>query len=271
MPHAQPRIEIRLRTSHSSRSSLARSRRPWHDKGRKRFTTLASRRQLFQYPTVSRHRYRFSVAAGMSLAEIVPDHQLEELGNAPDPPEDALHRVTSHLPPADGGRAAWVFLLGCFVIEMFLWGFPFSFGVLQDYYANHEPISAHTAGISAVGTTCSVGPEFSLSRPSANKSRASCTSQHPFCSLFFNAGRRSAVEARRLVSLLSVLQSPSRPLQHLSGNSFLHKASSMLLGAAFSTTLSSSSLTNGSYSARGLPLASCGLAAAVAASAALSS
>jgi hypothetical protein len=98
----------------------------------------------------------------MSLAENVPDHQLEELGNAPDPPEDALHTVTSHLPPADGGRAAWVFLSGCFVIEMFLWGFPFSFGVLQDYYANHEPISAHPAGVSAVGTTCSVGQEFSL-------------------------------------------------------------------------------------------------------------
>jgi len=34
-------------------------------------------------------------------------------------------------------------------------GFPFSFGVLQDYYTNHPPISLEPSGIAAVGTTCS--------------------------------------------------------------------------------------------------------------------
>jgi MFS family permease len=34
-------------------------------------------------------------------------------------------------------------------------GFPFSFGVLQDYYSTHEPFSSHPKGISAIGTTCS--------------------------------------------------------------------------------------------------------------------
>ena len=35
-------------------------------------------------------------------------------------------------------------------------GFPFSFGVLNDYYSNHKPFSTDSAGVSAVGTTCSV-------------------------------------------------------------------------------------------------------------------
>lgn len=60
------------------------------------------------------------------------------------------------LPPVDGGRAAWLFLLGCFVIELVLWGFPFSFGVFQVYYNTHPPISLESGSVSAIGTTCSV-------------------------------------------------------------------------------------------------------------------
>ena len=26
------------------------------------------------------------------------------------------------LPPVDGGRAAWLFMTGCFIIELVLWG-----------------------------------------------------------------------------------------------------------------------------------------------------
>jgi hypothetical protein len=37
---------------------------------------------------------------------------------------------------------------------MLLWGFPFSFGVLQAYYRTHPPISENTSGLSAVATTC---------------------------------------------------------------------------------------------------------------------
>ena len=62
---------------------------------------------------------------------------------------------TASLPRADGGPKAWLFLLGAFVIEMVLWGFPFSFGVLQNYYSTHDPFFTDPAGISAVGTTCS--------------------------------------------------------------------------------------------------------------------
>ena len=67
---------------------------------------------------------------------------------------------TASLPRADGGTKAWLFLLGAFAVEMVLWGFPFSFGVLQNYYSTHEPFDSHPAGISAVGTTCSGKCDF---------------------------------------------------------------------------------------------------------------
>ena len=94
----------------------------------------------------------------MALEEHFPDYHLHQLGNDRDrdPREGGSSAPVAHLPPADSGRDAWLFLFGSFMIEMFLWGFPFSFGVLQDYYTHHKPISLHPAGVSAVGTTCSV-------------------------------------------------------------------------------------------------------------------
>ena len=93
----------------------------------------------------------------MSRKEQFSEHQLSVLRIDADLQDGALPLTASSLPPTDGGWAAWLFLLGSFMIEMFLWGFPFSFGVLQDYYSTHLPISLHPAGVSAVGTTCSVG------------------------------------------------------------------------------------------------------------------
>lgn len=62
---------------------------------------------------------------------------------------------TSSLPPADSGKAAWLFLAGAFMIEALTWGFPFSFGVFQEHYTNHEPFSSKPHGIAAIGTTSS--------------------------------------------------------------------------------------------------------------------
>lgn len=55
-----------------------------------------------------------------------------EVGNpnskpSPDPNYKSYGTVNSDsslydIPPADGGRAAWLFLLGCFVLEGFVWG-----------------------------------------------------------------------------------------------------------------------------------------------------
>lgn len=60
----------------------------------------------------------------------------------------------SALPPVDGGWRAWSMLAAAFMVETLLWGFPFSFGVLQAYYRTHLPISGNTNGLSAVATTC---------------------------------------------------------------------------------------------------------------------
>jgi hypothetical protein len=40
------------------------------------------------------------------------------------------------LPPVDGGRKAWAFLLGATVIEVLVWGLPFSVGILHVYWTN---------------------------------------------------------------------------------------------------------------------------------------
>ncbi|KAK2612603.1 hypothetical protein QQS21_001375 [Conoideocrella luteorostrata] len=59
------------------------------------------------------------------------------------------------LPPVDGGKHAWFFLLACFFVEALTWGFPYSFGVFQDYYSTHEPF-AGSEQIPVIGT-CAMG------------------------------------------------------------------------------------------------------------------
>lgn len=80
--------------------------------------------------------------------------------------------TAQHLPPVDHGRAAYLFLLASFLIECILWGFPFSFGVLQEYYATHPPIAVNIRNLSAVGTTCSVS---FLSPPCSTRRFQCCT------------------------------------------------------------------------------------------------
>ncbi|KAH6681406.1 major facilitator superfamily domain-containing protein [Halenospora varia] len=63
------------------------------------------------------------------------------------------HGAEFSLPQADGGQDAWLFLASCFIIEALVWGFPFSFGVFQEYYSTHEPFSSKPSGIAAIGTT----------------------------------------------------------------------------------------------------------------------
>lgn len=47
--------------------------------------------------------------------------------------ESATHYA---LPPVDGGRRAWAFLAGATVVEMLVWGFPYSIGILHAYWSN---------------------------------------------------------------------------------------------------------------------------------------
>ena len=57
------------------------------------------------------------------------------------------------LPPADGGKDAWLFLAAAFLLEALVWGFPFSFGVFETYYSSYEPFASDSSGIAAIGTT----------------------------------------------------------------------------------------------------------------------
>ena len=74
------------------------------------------------------------------------------------------------LPDADRGKDAWLFLAGCFMVEALIWGehrvfllttgriadrigFPFSFGVFQEYYTTHEPFSSSPSGVAIIGTS----------------------------------------------------------------------------------------------------------------------
>ncbi|CZT45848.1 related to monocarboxylate transporter 2 [Rhynchosporium secalis] len=56
-------------------------------------------------------------------------------------------------PRVDGGRDAWLFLVACFVLEALIWGFSFSFGVFQAYYAKHPVFGKNPSGIAAIGTS----------------------------------------------------------------------------------------------------------------------
>ncbi|KAI0048508.1 MFS general substrate transporter [Auriscalpium vulgare] len=57
------------------------------------------------------------------------------------------------LAPVDGGIQAWTFVFCSFVLESLVWGFPFSFGVFQEWYLSHPPFdSASEASINAIGT-----------------------------------------------------------------------------------------------------------------------
>jgi hypothetical protein len=65
-------------------------------------------------------------------------HSLPELSGDLLPPP-TLHDPPSHassLPLADGGKDAWLFLLGATVMETLIWGLPFSVGVLHAYWTN---------------------------------------------------------------------------------------------------------------------------------------
>ncbi|KAK7984974.1 major facilitator superfamily domain-containing protein [Apiospora saccharicola] len=59
------------------------------------------------------------------------------------------------LPPVDRGKDAYLFLAAAWAIEALVWGFPFAFGIFQDYYSTHAPFEG-SPNISVIGT-CAMG------------------------------------------------------------------------------------------------------------------
>ncbi|OAL46661.1 MFS general substrate transporter [Pyrenochaeta sp. DS3sAY3a] len=96
---------------------------------------------------------------------------LSPQGNAVSGPRDEAtaevdgDRLLEHefsLPPVDGGKDAWLFLAAAFVLEVLVWGFPFAFGMFQEYYSSHAPF-AGSRNITIIGT-CAMGLMY-LSAP----------------------------------------------------------------------------------------------------------
>ncbi|KAK7421467.1 hypothetical protein QQX98_002166 [Neonectria punicea] len=86
--------------------------------------------------------------------------ELQHSDSSPDGPsgpegEESTRHEFSSLPRVDGGKDAWLFLAACFMIEALTWGFPFAFGVFQDYYSTHEPF-AGSSQIPVIGTCAMV-------------------------------------------------------------------------------------------------------------------
>ncbi|KAF2116347.1 major facilitator superfamily domain-containing protein [Lophiotrema nucula] len=58
------------------------------------------------------------------------------------------------LPPPDTGKAAWLVLAGCSLIQIPVWGYSVSFGVFQEYYSSHpEELGGDAGNVAVVGTT----------------------------------------------------------------------------------------------------------------------
>lgn len=70
--------------------------------------------------------------------------------------EDLPAVEPSNLPPADRGTQAWMYLMGAFVVETLVWGFPNSFGVFLGYYSKefHDEPGAELL-LPLAGTLCS--------------------------------------------------------------------------------------------------------------------
>jgi hypothetical protein len=103
--------------------------------------------------------------------------ELQQHDQQADQPRAGQHEFS--LPPADSGKDALLFLLAAFFVETLIWGkvsshwsflnsglfantvdlligFPFSFGIFQEYYSTHEPFVSKPYGIAAIGTTALV-------------------------------------------------------------------------------------------------------------------
>ncbi|KAF2463580.1 MFS general substrate transporter [Lindgomyces ingoldianus] len=81
--------------------------------------------------------------------------------------ESNLGSGTAHghefsLAPVDRGRDAWMFLTAAFMVEVLVWGFPFAYGLFQEFYSSHEPF-AGSKNIAVIGT-CAMGVMY-LSAP----------------------------------------------------------------------------------------------------------
>ncbi|KAF2404570.1 MFS general substrate transporter [Trichodelitschia bisporula] len=68
---------------------------------------------------------------------------------------EPAHITGRPVPPPDGGKDAWLFLIACFMFEATIWGFPYTFGIFQEHYSSN-PLFAGSKNIAVIGT-CGMG------------------------------------------------------------------------------------------------------------------
>ncbi|PSN62514.1 MFS general substrate transporter [Corynespora cassiicola Philippines] len=65
----------------------------------------------------------------------------------------ASDTIAHTVPPKDSGRDAWLVLTSGLILGAMVWGFPYSFGVFQEYYLRQKEFSSSHSGVAAIGTT----------------------------------------------------------------------------------------------------------------------
>ncbi|BGP13412.1 hypothetical protein JCM10213_008572 [Rhodosporidiobolus nylandii] len=66
------------------------------------------------------------------------------------------------LPPVDGGKAAWMFVLASWVLETFVWGAGYSSGTILLYFESHDPWQSQSSALLTAVSTTQLGIQFIL-------------------------------------------------------------------------------------------------------------
>lgn len=107
--------------------------------------------------------------------DTLPNHELQPTQTTDDlqgrnPNEDRMSGLREFsLPPVNKGKDARLCLVGGFFLELMVWGFPFSFGVFQDYYSTTEQFAQGKSSVFIIGSysmVCNYPPPVSRARTS---------------------------------------------------------------------------------------------------------
>ncbi|KZT57503.1 MFS general substrate transporter [Calocera cornea HHB12733] len=91
----------------------------------------------------------------MELTDLAETQQASR-GTEAQRSESERELLATELAPVDRGRQAWTFVMAAFILETFVWGFGFCFGVFQNYLTSYpdSPFLGSTPTlISVIGTT----------------------------------------------------------------------------------------------------------------------
>ncbi|KAJ4991668.1 major facilitator superfamily transporter [Stagonosporopsis vannaccii] len=107
-------------------------------------------------------RSEFETQASTPRQASIYDSNIELSTINPNRDEVAPTETEFSLPPVDTGKDAWLFLFSAFVLEVLVWGFPWAYGIFQEYYSSNPPFQGER-NIAIIGT-CAMGLMY-LSAP----------------------------------------------------------------------------------------------------------